>query len=241
MKKILYIASEPAPGMIPFAVSIINSIAKYTDYEVHCVCVSSNKMGYEGKICPKAHPCHIKMSNNTLVKAFSKIWPIQVISAINQKRKQVKPDIVHFLTGDFSLSLYIRFFADESFYYTVHDLYPHEINFQCNKDKIIHKIIVNGYERCRDAINNLTTSSNNQLEDLKQMYKGKRIIFTNFPTLVNDNIKKGYTKVPEIKGVNKYILFFGSVNRYKGVDILVKAFLSIEKNMIQNWLLQVRV
>ena len=96
------------------------------------------------------------------------------------------------------------------------------------KDKIIHKMIINGYERCRDTINNLTTSSNKQMDDLKQIYKGKRIIFTNFPTLVNDNVKKGNKKVPEIIDVNKYILFFGSVNKYKGVDILVKAFLSIK-------------
>lgn len=228
MKKILYIASEAAPGMIPFAVSIINTIARIPDYEVHCICVSTKKREYEGRICAQAHPWYLQNPHNIFAKAIYKFWPIKIINAINKKRKQVQPDILHFLTGDFTLALYLRLFADDSFYYTVHDLYPHEINTQCIKDRIIHELIVKGYKQCRDTIKNLTTSSQKQIEELNKMYVGKHIEYTNFPTLVNNDIIRGKTKVPELEGIGKYILFFGFVNKYKGVDMLIEAFSTID-------------
>lgn len=41
--------------------------------------------------------------------------------------KSINPDAVHFLTGDFTLALYICLNNKRTFYYTVHDLHPHEV------------------------------------------------------------------------------------------------------------------
>ena len=61
MKKILFVASEYAPGMIPFAVSIINTLAKDVRFEVHCVCVNSRNKSYRGLVDKQAHPTNIQV------------------------------------------------------------------------------------------------------------------------------------------------------------------------------------
>lgn len=213
MKKILFVASEPAPGMIPFAAKVINTLATVQNYEIHCICVNSDNLSYKGKITEKAHPIFIERSKNKISRFLEKIWPFKIIAKIKQTRHMVHPDIIHFLTGDFTLALYIRLFSDHSFYYTVHDLHPHEVNSQGIKDKIIHKMITTGYKICRDKIKHLTTSSRTQLNELRNIYVGRHIEYTSFPSLVNEDIINGGMKVPELVDVDKYVLFFGNVNR----------------------------
>lgn len=234
MKKILFIASEPAPGMIPFAVTIINTLSAVPNYDIYSICVNSGKYGYKGRVSEKAHPIFIERSKKSIQKIVERIWPYKVIAKIKQIRREVKPDVVHFLTGDFTLALYIRLFSDSSFYYTVHDLHPHEIYVQRIKDRIIHTMIVTGYKVCRDEIKHLTTSSKKQLDELKNIYEGRHIEYTCFPTLVNEDIIKGGKNVQELIGVDKYVLFFGNVDKYKGVDLLIEAFLKTDaKNGIK--------
>lgn len=228
MKKILFIASEPAPGMVPFAVTIINALSNVPDYEIHCICVNSGKLGYKGKISENAHPIFVESFNNCILKAIGKIWPYKVIAKIKQTKREVRPDIIHFLTGDFTLAFYIRLRADKSFYYTVHDLHPHETYGEGLKNRLIHQLIVKGYKRCRDVVANLTTSSVEQLVEMQSIYPKKRICFTSFPSLVTDDIKKGKASVIELFENTDYILFFGSVDKYKGVELLKKAFCSME-------------
>lgn len=45
-KKILFVASEFASGMIPFAATAINALAKDDRFEVHCLCVNSGIYSY---------------------------------------------------------------------------------------------------------------------------------------------------------------------------------------------------
>jgi glycosyltransferase involved in cell wall biosynthesis len=42
--------------------------------------------------------------------------------------------------------------------------------------------------------------------------------------LVTEEIKKGTMAVAELKNTSDYILFFGAVDHYKGVDILISAY-----------------
>lgn len=46
-KKILFVASEFASGMIPFAATAINALAKDDRFEVHCLCVNSGIYSYK--------------------------------------------------------------------------------------------------------------------------------------------------------------------------------------------------
>lgn len=49
------------------------------------------------------------------------------IVEINKVWNGSNPDVVHFLTGDPTLVSYIKFRKNAKMYYTVHDLYSHEI------------------------------------------------------------------------------------------------------------------
>lgn len=229
-KKILFIASEFAPGMIPFAATIINTLARDERFDVHSVCINSMSKSYLGLIDENAHPTFIEYPRSKVVKLIYKFWPFRVIEEINKIRKEYKPDVVHFLTGDFTLASYVRCYHDATMYYTVHDLHPHEVKLNTLLEKIIFKDVVWGYRVCRESIDNLTTSSLTQLQELKMLYGCKKCEYTPFPTLVVPSIMQG-TKVPEeIKHIDDYILFFGSVNSYKGVDLLIRAFESFPRN-----------
>lgn len=222
--KILLVASEFAPGMIPFAATVINTLAQDVRFDVRCVCVNSLKHSYEGLICDKASPLFVDYPQRKLVKMVYKLWPKKIIAAIDYVRQTFSPDVVHLLTGDFTLALYILLNKNDKFYYTVHDLHPHGEKPNSVLGKLIRKDIVWGYQQCRESINNLTTSSLSQLEELQRMYPHKKCMFTNFPTLVTPTIKNG-TKVPEeLVKEDGYILFFGAVGVYKGVGLLMEAY-----------------
>lgn len=224
MRKILLVASEFAPGMIPFAATIINTLAKDKRFEIHCICVNSKDKSYRGIIEKQAHPIHIEYPGSKVVKMLYKIWPFRVITEIDNFMKDYNPDIVHFLTGDFTLASYIRLHKNANMYYTVHDLHPHEVRLNSILEKIIFKDVVWGYRKCRESIDNLTTSSLCQLEELKCSYNNKKCLYTSFPTLVTTSIQNGNAQPIELQNESDYVLFFGSVNSYKGVDLLIKAF-----------------
>lgn len=222
--KVLFVASEYAPGMIPFATTIINTLAEDDRFEVHCVCVNSKNKSYKGMVVEQAHSTYIEYPRSKAVKMIYKLWPFRVIEEINKIRKEYKPDVVHFLTGDFSLASYIWCNHDATMYYTVHDLHPHEVKLKTFLEKVIFKDIVWGYRVCRESIENLTTSSLSQLKELKQVYGCKKCEYTPFPTLVVPSIMQGTKVSEELKHIDDYVLFFGSVNSYKGVDLLIRAF-----------------
>lgn len=224
MKKVLFIASEYASGMIPFAVTVINTLSQDKRFNIRCICVNSNKHTYRGLIKESAQPIFIEYPKSKIKKMFYKIWPFKIIQAIRRLSNDYQPDVIHFLTGDFTLALFVANNVNDKFYYTVHDLHPHQVQTTSLIDKLIFKDIIWGYEKCRNSIAHLTTSSLVQLDELKQLYKNKTCIYTPFPTLVTPAIQNGTNHPIELQNISDYILFFGSVNSYKGVDLLIEAF-----------------
>lgn len=228
--KVLFVASEYAPGMIPFATTIINTLAEDDRFEVYCVCVNSKNKSYNGMLVEQARSTYIEYPRSKAVKMLYKLWPFRVIEVINKIRKIYKPDVVHFLTGDFSLASYIWCNHDATMYYTVHDLHPHEVKLKTFFEKVVFKDVVWGYRVCRESIDNLTTSSLSQLKELKQVYGYKKCEYTPFPTLVVPSIMQGTKVSEELKHIDDYVLFFGFVNSYKGVELLIRAFESSPSN-----------
>lgn len=230
IKKILLVATEYAPGMIPFAATIINSLANCKYFDVHAITVNSGEKTYKNVLKNRSRVTFIKYPDSKTKKLIYKFYPFEIVNTIEELDHQHNFDIIHLLTGDFSLALYLNLKGrDKRWFYTVHDLHPHEVKCNSITDKILHKCIVWGYKICRDFIDNLTTSSEQQLEELKNYYDKKKIMLTPFPTLVTDSIISGDVIPSEIEGVNDYILFFGSVNVYKGIDLLLDSFHEIEK------------
>lgn len=224
-KKVLYIASEAAPGMIPFAATIINSLACSKKVDIHVICCNTSQGNYRGYLDSSVKVKYIEFNNNPINSLISKIWPHQLINVLDEEIKRIKPSIIHLITGDYSLALYIQLYKRKYiFCYTVHDLHPHEMGGLSLKESIMRHLINHGYKKCMDSASILTTCSYEQYTELQKMYPTKRVCYTHFPTLVTNAIKNGNDFCLDLKGVDKYILFFGSVNEYKGVELLIKAF-----------------
>lgn len=75
------------------------------------------------------------------------------------------------------------------------------------------------------------TNGRHQFEVLKEKYPDRQVFFGKFPTLITDKIANGRIEPPELKGVKDYILFFGRIEAYKGVELLIEAYL---KSSIRN-------
>ncbi len=69
-KKILFVASEFASGMIPFAATAINALAKDDRFEVHCLCVNSGIYSYRNIILQEANPVFLEYPKSKMMKLF---------------------------------------------------------------------------------------------------------------------------------------------------------------------------
>lgn len=225
--KVLFVAADPSAGMVPFVTSIINILAKDSRFEVQALCVEKGKLKYtdvddiHSKIHLVTYPTSLKG------KFLYKIYPIKVIKLLKSLRRKEHFDVIHFLEGEFVLYYYIHFNPSNRYCLTIHDLHPHEreqINF---KERFNSYLFKGRIKKLISTINNITTSSQSQYSELKLLYVDKNICFTHFPTLVTSSIKNGRKQVAETIHINKYILFFGSIDKYKGVDLLIDAFKSM--------------
>lgn len=230
--KVLIVAADPAVGMIPFVVTIANTLADDDRFEVHALVVDKEEMSYSDKFCKNVRVKAVSKPDSSLGKLLFKIYPVKLFNLLEGLICEIKPEIVHFMVGEFLFANHIKNVKPESsLCLTVHDLHPHERNKQSIKDGLIYKEIIHkGYKKCESFIPTLTTSSLSQYKELKELYPSKNIIFTHFPSLVTEQIKHGRAEVKELLGIEKYILFFGSVDKYKGVDLLISAFCSLKNN-----------
>ena len=225
-KKVLFVATEFASGMIPYASTIINALADDSRFEVSCLCVNSGNKSYKRHISSNVNATFVEYPTFKTLKLLYKFYPVRVFRKMMDLIETESPDVIHFLTGDFSLalSLMISVKNKSKMFYTVHDLTPHETVKQSFVKSFFRNYYLWGNKQMRVMINNITTSSKRQVEMLREMYPQKSISFAPFPTLITKDIENGQQQVPELKGHASYLLYFGNINKYKGVDLLVKAY-----------------
>jgi len=232
--KVLLIASEHSSGMIPFASRIIKTLSKDERFDIYALVVNSGKYSYKRYLddLDKTHVMQIEYPKSKSLKLIYKIFPLSIIKSVCLLKKQVRPDVIHFLTVDFTLAPYFLFHRSrKGLFYTVHDLYPHETNETKFLERLLHSYMWWGTCFLRRKIEYLVTSSLEQYNALKMMYPGKNVYFTHFPSLVTEQMKNGNDEVRELLNIEHYILFFGRIDEYKGVDLLIKAY--NESNLLQ--------
>lgn len=222
--KILYVCSEFYAGMMPFGAKIVNTMQK-SEHEIYGVFVNSPQCNYRNSIKEVANAKNyifIDTPMDKLRRGYFRLFGFPVIKAINTICKKNKIDVIHLLTEDTSLVSYIKTTNDKSkLYYTVHDLVDHEVAAKSFFKKQIDFLLVKKRAKyITNEIDNLVTCSKIQYKELQREYKGKKIFYHNFPSLITKSIQNGKKKVPELKGINNYILFFGRIELYKGVHLL---------------------
>lgn len=224
--KILLVASEFSPGMIPYAAKIINVLSKDVRMDVHSVVVCSGDKTYRG-LLDVENVVYVDYPKSKLIKAVYKLFPLKVVKAIQAQRRRFQPEIIHFLTCDFSLGLYNLLSSKRNVYWTVHDLHMHPAKFTLRQCKAyIERIYVRFWNLIMfKLIPNLTTSSAHQYEEMKCLYPKSECFFVHFPSLVTKEIAIGTQVAKELKGLDNYILFFGHTGYYKGTDQLVSAYI----------------
>lgn len=226
-KRILYICSEAAAGMIPFAANIIHAAAQSQQLEVFVLAVDDDKLSYRPYFTHfrKEHAYFLNTPKNKVNKHLCKLYAGYIL----QKTKEIcslhSIDIIHLLTGDYTChSIVSKLQRLADVYYTVHDLHPHEKVLKNLKERVFYNYLQYGVKHTIKQIDNLVTCSKIQYDAIKKLYPNKTIHYHPFPSLITESIRNGTAVCPELSEWKDYILFFGSIDQYKGVDLLYKTF-----------------
>jgi glycosyltransferase involved in cell wall biosynthesis len=226
-KKVLYICSEAASGMIHYATAIIQAAAKSPLLDVYAIVVDDHVLSY--RPCFRNFPAErivfLKIPGNRICKYYNKIYPYPILREAKRIHKQHGIDIIHLLTADYTCSAIIAGLKKSGeIYYTVHDVIPHEKRLRKIKDQFYFRYMKWGVKSQMNQAQNLVTNSKEQYLLIQKMYPEKNLYFHPFPSLISDALLKGKATCPEIEKISRYILFFGNIEKYKGVEYLYRAF-----------------
>jgi glycosyltransferase involved in cell wall biosynthesis len=227
MNKVLYICTESSPGMIPFASSIINTMSK-SDYKIYVLYLCDKNDEYKYYLTSKAIIYKKNIPQRKSERILFKIYPIDLLNMIELICKENCIKVIHLLTIDYILTwLLPKLVKSYKLIYTVHDLFPHDSSKKSLKKKLFDIYINCATKRNIRKSQVLVTSSRFQFKILKRNFANrKKVMFHNFPTLITTPIKEGNKVCPELLDIKNYILFFGNIDVYKGVEYLYNAFIN---------------
>ena len=225
-RKILFLATENAPGMRPYAFSIIKSTSNPQSHAIIVLKQESEKKHFIGieKYC-KVH--YIFRPSDTMGKLWWHVYPKSLVSTINSILNDNDIELIVTLTGEVCLSwIFGKLQRRVPILHTVHDAIPHEykLSFINNfKDKIF---VTGPNKSILKKSKFLVTNSLQQKKWLEQKCPDKKIYYCPFPTLVTADIENSENVASELDGINEYILFFGRIEFYKGVHLLYNAYIN---------------
>jgi glycosyltransferase involved in cell wall biosynthesis len=232
MKKILYICAEATAGMVPYAVNVIRCASRSSRLDVYAVTVDDYNFSYRsyfderlaGKIS------FLKISSGGWKRKADKIYPLKILREAKRICEARRIEVIHLLTVDYTCWMIVpELKKTAEVYYTVHDVVPHERYFRNLRERLADAYIRWGVKRNMKQAGNLVTNGRAQYATLKRACPGKRVWYHVFPSLITESIMNGNDVCPELRGVGKYILFFGSIDEYKGVKYLYDAFVGNDR------------
>lgn len=222
---ILLVATNSYAGMGSYASEIINSFSDEANVFGFVVEDDARNFSHNLSEQIKSRTKIVHLRTDWLYKVTSLFFsPCGVVKQLDSFCKEKKIDVVHFLTSDIPyMRKIISMSRCYSVFFTVHDLHPHETHLTFIK-KWRYNLLYKKLERIRLSVSNLITNSEAQAAELRAFYPNKNILYHEFPSLVNKTIISGKQKPAELQGEDNYVLFFGRVELYKGVDLAYKAF-----------------
>lgn len=226
--KILLVATSSYAGMGPYVCEVINNL-RFTNTSVFLI--DGKDAYYEKNVSEDGleNRIIIRYDNTTINKLRLLLSPPCTITK-EFKRICTKEnfDIIHFLSGEALYGKWLRW-VQKRYHtlFTIHDASAHDAQ------KSIHKLIrqrivyTKLFNLIRD-MDNLITNSYYQYSELIKCYPSKNVFYHSFPSLVTETVANGKLEIPELAGMEGYILFFGRIEKYKGIDVLYKAFVGTE-------------
>ena len=227
MKRILIVATTSKAGMGPYVSEIVNTFSG-EDSNVYFLFKEDN-IDYFQKNIKKELIKHsyFYFEKNKKREKFRKLSGIGIGKFgkfVLNKCRELEINVVHFINGCDNSSLIKKLKSNSiETAITVHDLIPHEIAGSI-KTRLIQKIIAKRLTSSILICDKLITNSGIQYEELRANFPEKKILYHEFPSLVTKQIAEGNDCVEEISGLRDYILFFGRIEAYKGVEFLCESF-----------------
>lgn len=225
MKRILLVATSSWAGMGPYASEIVNCFNKCDN--VYFFLVEDERHYFSKNILLdiKEKGTIIYRQNSRINKLKDLFCPSHNITKqLNDICREKNISVIHFLTSE--VPYYKTIIHLQKLYkvfFTVHDLFPHEskkIFYKEFRQNLMYKRLY----KIRNSVDNLVTNSHHQYKILQNLYPPKNIFYFEFPSLINNTILDGTLQPKELKGIDNYILFFGRVELYKGIDLAYDVF-----------------
>ena len=240
--RVLLVATSSYAGMGPYVIKIVNEVLSVSrlskgQIQAYALMVDDTNSYFRRNVDEEnLKQCtFIPYANNKLHKLRLLISPPRcVVKALHKICEEKSIDVVHFLSGD---ALYVSLIEECVHKYktflTVHDTSAHDAQKSWYK-MFRMKIIYDKYFKAMSIAPHLITNSHSQVNYLTREYPHKSIYYVPFPSLVTSGISDGKLLPKELKGKHNYILFFGRIEKYKGVDLLYEAF-STNASLYQNY------
>jgi len=231
-KKILYVISSPdmssfatgfmdavslSPAIDPYVIIFIEF---YDQRNKEDIIIDFNLLSIDYK--------KVEIIQYSKSKLGIHVFQRKYVNFISSFSKLHQLSIVHFLTQDTFIAFNLSVFKEMKVYYTVHDLEHHAAKLSILGHLKRYFLLTMKDKRIIRNVSNLVTSSEHQLESLKKIYPKKNIYQHNMPSLITPGIRKGNVKVKELSGLEDYVLFFGRIEFYKGIELLYKSFIENE-------------
>lgn len=132
----------------------------------------------------------------------------------------IKPDVIHHIGWPSICEYPIQKKYGNKFLITMHDPVPHIINTKSKLYRCFRRLTKN-------SVNHYVLL-NSQLTDEFVSYYGISKSKVHYSRLGNFDVIKAYDNKPTIDG--RYLLYFGRISPYKGVEYLLEAFEAIKEN-----------
>ena len=224
---ILFLATEYAAGMRPYASTIVHTLWQAGDHVL--MVAKDDDCRHDFDDLPASDVTVIDYPTSKFSKLAFRLWPSRLLQAIDLLVEQRGIKLIYCLTGELVLVNAIkRLQRHTPLLYTVHDATGHDSRFEGVLPWLNHQLLV---AKPQQRLINLTTlqatNSHEQQRQVASRHRSHQVWYFPFPTLVSSAIAQGDARVPELQGVAEgYILFFGNVQLYKGVHLLYEAYLA---------------